>query len=322
MCVISKREESAQKNAAQEAQTEAPKINPEQASCGPPSSRLVSSCLLVEAPDKPGELEKAEDWSERDMETLKCKLRDCRCQQPDHPKSGCGFSWIGNSQALMKDFWLCGAAIPVLDLDTELVLPGERRSTTEASLLMLLGIPNPHGQRISAAHGLNCVIRLWWSSRSSDMQEDGASAWVANCLYHHVYPLLGQEQQAEPTTALCPDTSRSLSSAGQNRLEPYRPFGASAKVRCGICKQHQAVHEYLSSGKGFKSCDVARSVSEEFKSANLARHAEVNPALVLSCLREDTRSSLDTLTAIELLGYVQSEELPAEVVSALQGLKL
>ena len=90
----------------------------------------------------------------------------------------------------------------------------------------------------------------------------------------------------------------------------------------GRGKQHQAVHEYLSSGTGFKQCDVARSVFEEFKSANLARHAEVNPALVLSCLREDTRSSLDALTAIELLGYVLSEELPADVVSALQGLKL
>ena len=90
----------------------------------------------------------------------------------------------------------------------------------------------------------------------------------------------------------------------------------------GRGKQHQAVHEYLSSGKGFKFCEVARSVSEEFKSANSARQAEVNPAFVLSCLREDTRSNLDALTAIELLGYVLSEELPADVVLALQGLKL
>ena len=91
-----------------------------------------------------------------------------------------------SEMALMKDFWLCGAAVPVLDLDTQLMLSGERRSSTEASLLMLLGIPDqvPQGQRISCAWSQLSAIRLFWSSRSSDMQEDGASAWVANCLYH------------------------------------------------------------------------------------------------------------------------------------------
>ena len=95
----------------------------------------------------------------------------------------------------------------------------------------------------------------------------------------------------------------------------------------GMGKQHQAVHEYLSgfsgkSGQAYKFCDVIRSVSDEFKSANLSRYAELSPALLASCLREDSRSNLDALTAIELLGYVLSEELPTDVVAALEGLKL
>ena len=46
---------------------------------------------------------------------------------------------------LMKDFWVCGAAVAVLDLEAQLMLSSERRAGTEANLLALLGIPSQAG---------------------------------------------------------------------------------------------------------------------------------------------------------------------------------
>jgi len=285
--------EEAQKNAAKEAQTEAPKPAPLKAVEDKsrasfflwpsilPIGEFLSSGGSSPPAEKPGELEKAEDWSERDVETLKCKLRVCRWVPAARaPREWLpAVPWIGNSQkfwrpsemALMKDFWLCGAAVPVLDLDTQLMLSGERRSSTEASLLMLLGMSSqvPQGQRISCAWSQLSAIRLWWSSRSSDVQEDGASAWVANCLYHHVYPLLGQEKQADATDDGMGE-KESGSSQGIQDLFVAGTFvlmeDLSTSQDFGLAGLHQVPKELQGSAP-----QLCKSIKQNFKAADLVR---------------------------------------------------
>eukprot|EP00439_Symbiodinium_sp_Y106_P081656 s1066_g20.t1 len=111
LSVIAKREE-AQKNATQEAETEAPKPAPLKAAEDKsrasfflwpsmlPIGEFLSSGGSSPPADKPGELEKAEDWSERDVETLKCKLRVCRWVPAARSFREWlqAVPWIGNSQ--------------------------------------------------------------------------------------------------------------------------------------------------------------------------------------------------------------------------------
>ena len=171
-----------------------------------PLGDFLSSTGSSASTDKVAEEEQAEEWTETEVETLKCKLRVCRwmpaAQAPREWLDA--VPWTGNAKklwrpseiVLMKDFWICGAAVPLLDLETQLVLPGERKSAVEANLLMLLGIPSqiPQGQRSGCARSQLSTISSWWSTLPADANQDAsASAWVSSCLYQHVYPLLNQD---------------------------------------------------------------------------------------------------------------------------------
>ena len=79
-------------------------------------------------PEKVESLEKREEWAEDDVETLKCKFRSCRwipaAKAPREwlaaiPWAGSAHKlWRPSDLVLMSDFWTCGAASPVLDLET------------------------------------------------------------------------------------------------------------------------------------------------------------------------------------------------------------
>lgn len=110
-------------------------------------------------PEKVESLEKREEWAEDDVETLKCKFRSCRwipaAKAPREwlaaiPWAGSAHKlWRPSDLVLMSDFWTCGAASPVLDLETQVVFSGERKPNLHSDFLELLGISSlPEIQRI------------------------------------------------------------------------------------------------------------------------------------------------------------------------------
>ena len=243
--------------------------------------------------------EKAEEWGEMEVETLKCNLRVRRwmpaARAPREwldavPWTGHAHKfWRPSEMVLMNDFWLCGAALPVLNLDAQLMLSGERRSAAEASLLMLLGIPSqlPNGQRVSCAWSQLSAIRLWWSTRSPEGKEDAGSAWVTNCLYHHVYPLLNQEEEEEAHgTAVITE----LFVAGA--FVPLEDLSSSQDF--GIAGLHQVPKELQSSAP-----QLCSAIKQNFKAADLIRALK---RLADTADKRETRqlATTETETAVRL----------------------
>ncbi|CAJ1449108.1 unnamed protein product, partial [Effrenium voratum] len=167
--------------------------------------------LAAPVPDKKEEpLAKVEEWTEQEVETLKCKLRVCRWIPAARPPREWlpDVPWKGRAQRLwrppdlllMAEFWTCGAAQPLLDLEVQLVISGEQKTNLQLGLLALLGIPrqSPFGHRVQCAWSQLEAIRAWWQKSSPDRTpNEGASAWVATCLYRHVYPVILKAMDSE-----------------------------------------------------------------------------------------------------------------------------
>ncbi|CAK0875091.1 unnamed protein product [Prorocentrum cordatum] len=143
------------------------------------------------------------NWSEDDVEALKCKVRATawlpaapapREWLPSVPWRGAGQQlWRPDQMRLMPEFWLRGATTPLLCLDTQLGLSGEGKQRARAALLDLLGLPaEPSGPDCAAAAWRQLdAVRSWWSSSAAEGRSDsGASFFVASCLHQHVYPAL------------------------------------------------------------------------------------------------------------------------------------
>ena len=145
---------------------------------------------------------KKEEWSEDDVESLKCKLRTCRwLRAAGRPREWLA-PWAGEAQelwrpsdvALMSEFWLCGAAMPVLDLETQVVFPTEQKQASCSKTLDLLGIREmPATEKIKCAWSQLEAIQVWHDSKPAGESE----VWTSKCLYHHVYPLVS-EAEAKP----------------------------------------------------------------------------------------------------------------------------
>eukprot|EP00931_Biecheleriopsis_adriatica_P006890 TRINITY_DN108233_c0_g1_i1.p1 TRINITY_DN108233_c0_g1~~TRINITY_DN108233_c0_g1_i1.p1 ORF type:complete len:2373 (-),score=512.75 TRINITY_DN108233_c0_g1_i1:255-7373(-) len=141
-------------------------------------------------------------WSEDDVEKLKCKLHAYNwlpaAAAPREwlatvPWAGQAHRlWRPNDMLLMQEFWTCGAARPLLDLETQLGLPGERKHSVHKALMQLISLPEqpPAAERCEHAWTQLDVISHWWSSAVHTEETKGAASWVTNCLYRHVYPVL------------------------------------------------------------------------------------------------------------------------------------
>jgi len=162
------------------------------------------------SPEKVESLEKREEWAEDDVETLKCKFRSCRwipaAKAPREwlaaiPWAGSAHKlWRPSDLVLMSDFWTCGAASPVLDLETQVVFSGERKPNLHGDFLELLGISSlPEIQRIHCAWAQLEAIRSWSQKHPDGKANESESAWISKCLYHYVYPLITGEAKANET---------------------------------------------------------------------------------------------------------------------------
>eukprot|EP00438_Fugacium_kawagutii_P005379 Skav219586 [mRNA] locus=scaffold2589:20793:25580:- [translate_table: standard] len=152
-------------------------------------------------------LEKREEWTEDDVETLKCKFRSCRwspaAKAPREwlaaiPWAGTAYKlWRPSDLVLMSEFWTCGAASPILDLETQVVFSGERKPNLYVDFLEMLGMSTlPKAQRIECAWAQLEAIHSWWQKHPDGKANEGESAWISKCVYHHVYPLIDAKNQA------------------------------------------------------------------------------------------------------------------------------
>ena len=172
-----------------------------------PLGDFLTAATASSLPEKVESLEKREEWAEDDVETLKCKFRSCRwipaAKAPREwlaaiPWAGSAHKlWRPSELVLMSDFWTCGAASPVLDLETQVVLSGERKPNLHSDFLELLGISSlPEIQRIHCAWAQLETIRSWSQKHPDGKANESESAWISKCLYHYVYPLITGEARA------------------------------------------------------------------------------------------------------------------------------
>ncbi len=285
------------------------------------------------AGEKVEPLAKREEWTEDDVETLKCKLRTYRwipaAQAPREWLTA--IPWAGGAQRLwrsvelmlMPDFWSCGAACPVLDLDTQVVCSGERKQRLHTDFLSMLGISlhMPAIQRIRCAYAQLEAIRSWCQEHSEGKANESESAWISKCLYHHVYPLITSE-----------DSETSADGHGVNQLtEINEIFIAGAFVPIedlslsqdfGIAGLHQVSKELQSTApklcsqvrSTFQATDLARALDRlSQKSSSQLSPAEIEVAVHLAmALSERIRGEGEDLPEQIMVPTSQGKLRPAQ----------
>lgn len=159
----------------------------------------------------PDSLAKKEEWSEDDVEQLKCQLRRCRWMPAAKaPREWLeAICWAGSAHrlwrpsdlVLMSEFWVSGAANPLLDPETQVVFSSEKKERLLSDFLKLVGISKdyPESERVKRAWAQLEAIRSWLevNPRNERKDSEAESAWISNCLYQHVYPLIASEFQVE-----------------------------------------------------------------------------------------------------------------------------
>ena len=186
-----------------------------------PLGDFLTAATSGSAPEKVEEsLAKKEKWSEDDVETLKCKLRTCRwipaAKAPREwlaavPWAGTAHKlWRPSDLVLMREFWICGAANPLLDLETQTVFSSERKAKLTSNFLDLLGISAdlPDSQKLKCAWAQLEAIRA--KIQKDRPESEAESAWISNCLYQHVYPLIASELKLDESDPELQNENHSL----------------------------------------------------------------------------------------------------------------
>ncbi|CAK9107303.1 Sacsin (DnaJ homolog subfamily C member 29) (DNAJC29) [Durusdinium trenchii] len=172
---------------------------------------FLSTSSAKSGPAMPDSLAKKEEWSEDDVEQLKCQLRRCRWMPAAKaPREWLeAICWAGSAHrlwrpsdlVLMSEFWVSGAANPLLDPETQVVFSSEKKERLLSDFLKLVGISKdyPESERVKRAWAQLEAIRSWLevNPRNERKDSEAESAWISNCLYQHVYPLIASEFQVE-----------------------------------------------------------------------------------------------------------------------------